>query len=106
VNSWQLTKLWVGETTGLPDSTLHVLGGMLVLFVAAAAMRRVLWDWRPWLVLLVLEIANEVYDMLNPASGEDRLGASIHDFWLTMLWPTAILLFGGWIVRNAATRDG
>jgi hypothetical protein len=105
VNYWQLAKAWVGETTGLPDSTLHVLGGMFLLLAAAAVLRRVIWDWRPWLVLLLLEIANEVHDMLNPASGENRLGASLHDFWLTMLCPTLIALLGGWLYRNAKARE-
>lgn len=104
MNSWQDVKLWVAATTGLPDSTLHVIGGMLLLLSASAVLRRVFWDWRPWLAALVLELANETYDMLNPASGEDRLGASLHDLWLTMLCPTLILLVGGWLVRRAERR--
>lgn len=104
MNSWQLAKVWTGEVTGLPDSTLHVLGGMLILLAASALLRRALWNWRPWLLLLLLEIANETYDMLNPASGENRLGASTHDFWLTMACPTLILLLGGWLYRNAQAR--
>ena len=104
MNYWQVAKVWVGETTGLPDSTLHVLAGMFILLAAAAILRRLLWDWRPWLAVLLLEFANEVHDMLNPATGEDRLGASLHDFWLTMACPTLLLLFGGWLYRNAKAR--
>ncbi|WP_404338342.1 hypothetical protein AB2M62_05425 [Sphingomonas sp. MMS12-HWE2-04] len=101
MNSWQLCKAWLGTTTGLPDSTLHAVTGTLLLVVAAALFRRSLWHWRPWLAVLVLELLNETYDMLNPASGEDRLAASFHDLWLTMLIPTVLLLFGGWIAARA-----
>jgi hypothetical protein len=100
MNSWQICKAWLGVTTGLPDSTLHVVFGMLLLLLAAAVLRRAIWDWRPWLVVLVLELINEIYDMLNPASGEDRLTASLHDLWLTMLLPTVLLFVGGWIARR------
>lgn len=100
MNSWQLCKAWLGATTGLPDSTLHVITGMLLLVFAAGVFRRSLWHWRPWLTVLLLELANETYDMLNPASGEDRLAASFHDFWLTMLLPTVLLLLGGWLAAR------
>ena len=100
MNSWQLCKAWLGTTTGLPDSTLHVIFGMLLLVLAAGTMRRSLWHWKPWAVVLVLELVNETYDMLNPASGEDRLSASLHDVWLTMLLPTILLLFGSWLSRR------
>lgn len=91
--------------TALPDSTLHALGGMLLLLAGAALLRRVPWDWRPWALLLALELANETYDMLNPASGEDRLGASVHDLWVTMLCPTLLLLLAPVLIRRAASRD-
>ena len=98
---WQNTKLWTGEATGLPDSTLHALVGMMLLYLGALMLRRTPWNWRPWLLLLALELANETYDMLNPASGEDRLGASIHDLWLTMFCPTLMLILTPLLLRAA-----
>jgi hypothetical protein len=105
VRFWQDWKLWIGTETGLPDSTLHVLGGMLLLLLGAALLRRVPWHWRAWNFVLGLEIANEVYDMLNPASGEDRLGESLHDLWLTMALPTLMVLLVPPLVRLAARRE-
>jgi hypothetical protein len=104
VTFWQDWKLWISAVTGLPDSTLHVLGGMLVLLLASAALRRVPWNWRPWNLLLGIEIANEVYDMLNPASGENRLDASLHDLWLTMLCPTLLVLLVPALIRWSQRR--
>ncbi|AJP71685.1 hypothetical protein [Sphingomonas hengshuiensis] len=105
MNFWQHCKAWLATATALPDSTLHALAGMLVLLAAAVVLRRVPWDWRAWGVLLALELANETYDMLNPASGEDRLGASLHDLWLTMLCPTLLVLLVPMLIRRAASRD-
>lgn len=106
MNSWQQTKAWLGAVTELPDSTLHALTGMLLLLAGAALLRRVPWDWRPWGLVLALELVNETYDMLNPASGEDRLGASLHDLWMTMFSPTLLLLFVPMLIRRAASRHG
>jgi len=102
---WQQTKVWTGEVTGLPDSTLHALVGMVLLYLGALVLRRPPWTWRPWLLLLVLELANETYDMLNPASGEDRLGESLHDLWLTMFCPTLMLVLTPLLVRLATRKD-
>ncbi|WP_448664921.1 hypothetical protein ACG3SL_09675 [Sphingomonas sp. CJ20] len=98
---WQHWKEGIGAFTGLPDSTLHALLGMMILLAGAAVLRRVPWDWRPWSLLLALELINETYDMLNPASGEDRLGASLHDIWMTMQTPTLLLIFTPMLVRRA-----
>lgn len=89
----------MGEVTGLPDSTLHALMGMVLLYFGALILRRAPWTWHPWLLLLTLELINETYDMLNPASGEDRLGASLHDLWLTMFCPTLMLLLTPLLLR-------
>lgn len=102
---WQNTKVWTGEVTGLPDSALHALVGMLLLYLGALVLRRPPWTWRPWLLVLVLELANETYDMLNPASGEDRLGASIHDLWLTMFCPTLMLVLTPLLLRVARRTE-
>lgn len=102
---WQEWKLWLSAATGLDDSSLHALAGMLVLVVVAALFRRVPWSWQAWLGLLVVELGNETYDMLNPASGEDRLSASFHDVWVTMWGPTLLLVATPLIVRLVQWRE-
>lgn len=105
MNLWRDTKLWLATDTGLPDSTLHVLGGMLLLILGALMLRRLPWNWRPWLMVLGLELANEAYDLLNHASGEDTLADSWQDLWLTMLCPTLLLVLGPLIARLVARRE-
>ena len=77
----------------------------VVLMGASALLRRVPWSWQSWLALLIVELGNETHDMLNPASGEDRIGASLHDIWVTMFAPTLLLVMTPWLIRLAKRRD-
>ena len=92
--NWSIAKTDLSKLTGLPDDALHVLTGMLVLTIAAYLLRRPPWTWRPWFVVVVAETINEVYDLTQVIfpSDEDNIRASLHDFWLTLAWPTLILL--------------
>lgn len=99
--NWTVTKIDLSRITGLPDDTLHVIAGMLVLTIAAFALRRPPWDWRPWLITFVAETVNEIYDLTQVAfpTDEGNIRGSLHDFWLTLLWPTVILLIYPRFVR-------
>ena len=101
---WLNTKNWIVQETALPDSALHALFGMTLLMVGAALLRRTPWHWGPWSFVLALELINETYDMLNPDSHENNLGASLHDLWLTMFSPTLLLLATPALIRWAAGR--
>ncbi|MES2096920.1 MAG: hypothetical protein V4459_09175 [Pseudomonadota bacterium] len=103
---WTFDKTAISNWTGLPADALHVLVGMLILVLAAIMLRRPPWHWACWLVVFVAEAANEAYDLLQthyPAD-EGNIPASLHDMWLTLLWPTVIvLLFPIWARRSART---
>ena len=92
--NWSIAKMDLSEITGLPDDALHVLTGMLILTLAAYVLRRPPWTWRPWLVVVIAETVNEAYDLTQTLfpTDEGNLRASLHDFWLTLIWPTLILL--------------
>jgi hypothetical protein len=104
IDFWMNAKTWMVTETALPDSTLHSLFGMLLLVLGAALLRRMPWHWGAWLFVLALELINEAYDMLNPDSGENNLGASLHDIWLTMFSPTLLLVAMPLLIRWAAGR--
>lgn len=99
--NWTVTKIDLSRITGLPDDTLHVIAGMLVLTIAAIVLRRPPWDWRPWLITFAAEAINELYDLTQVVfpTDEGNLRGSLHDFWLTLLWPTVILLIYPRFVR-------
>jgi len=92
--NWSIAKTDLSKITGLSDDALHVLSGMLVLTLAAYLLRHPPWTWRPWLVVVIAETVNEVYDLTQTLfpTDEGNFRASLHDFWLTLAWPTLILL--------------
>lgn len=99
--NWTIAKTDLSRVTGLSDDALHVLSGMLILTLAAFLFRRPPWSWRPWLVTVLAEAVNELYDLTQTwfPSDEGNLRASFHDFWLTLAWPTMILLVYPYFAR-------
>lgn len=102
--NWSVLKSQIGTWTGLSDDTLHAFTGMLILTAAGFLMRRPPWTWRPWLVVLLAETVNELYDLTQTSSpsDENNFPASLHDFWTTMALPTLILLCWPYIARREA----
>lgn len=99
--NWTVTKIDLDRATGVSDDAMHVLSGMVILTIAAFVLRRPPWSWRPWLVVLVAETINELYDLTQTRfpTDEGNLRGSFHDFWLTLAWPTLILLLYPHFVR-------
>src|SRR4051794_8221946 len=82
---------------------LHVYFGLAILVIAALVLRRPLKSPLPWLVLLVLELANEYYDWTYevwPGAERDIQAAEgIRDIWNTMAVPTFLLVASRWLPR-------
>ena len=91
---WTLDKWRFEQWSGLSDDVLHVHAGLLLVFLVAVCLRQKPWHWAPWLVVVIAETVNEIHDLTQTAhpSSENTLAASWHDFWLTLLWPTVMLL--------------
>ena len=92
--SWGFDKWWLTVRLGIADDGLHMHAGLLLLMLSAWALRRPPWSWRPWLVVATVETVNELHDILQRSypSVEASLRASSHDWWMTMCWPTVIVL--------------
>lgn len=105
---WTYDKVRISELTGLPDDALHIHAGLLILVLAALAFRRWPWHWSAWLVVLIAETANELYDLFQPyyPADEGNIRASLHDLWLTMAWPTIILIIFPLFARLWTRRPG
>lgn len=97
---WLHTKTWLIAATGLPDSTMHALFGMMLLMLGAALFRRAPWHWLPWSFVLGLELVNEAYDLFNPDSGEATLADCWSDLWITMFAPTLLLVLTPLLLRR------
>ncbi|WP_404371452.1 hypothetical protein AB5I39_03980 [Sphingomonas sp. MMS24-J45] len=92
---WGIFKRQMGEQLHISDDALHVHAGMAILILVALVLRRPPWNWRPLLVVAVIEAVNEIYDMRSLGvrpNNESALPDSIHDFVLTMLWPVVIAI--------------
>lgn len=98
---WYGIKEWLEISIGLHEDALHIYAGLAALIAAALILRRPLASPLPWLILLVLALANEAYD-LNYDPWPDRAdiqpnrdaqyAESLKDLWNTMLVPTVLLL--------------
>lgn len=95
---WYEVKELVRHSTGWPMDTLHVMGGVLLQLVLAALLRTSLASKWPWLIVLLLELANEAYDLWFERwpSLPMQVGEGLRDLIGTMLLPTILL----WVARN------
>jgi hypothetical protein len=91
---WHHIKDWMEAASGLDMDALHVHAGMLVQLAAALLLRRPLRSPWPWLVVLGVETANEVYDYTYEIwpDRDIQLAEGLRDMWNTMAEPSLILL--------------
>ena len=83
--------MWLSVELVLSDDTMHMMTGMLILTLVALALRRAPWTVWPWAAVLAAETLNEIYDLTH-GTDESNWRDSWHDFWITLLWPTIVLL--------------
>ena len=97
---WHRVKEWLEHALGLNMDALHVYFGLAILLAAALILRKPLRSPLPWLVLLALELANEVYDWTYEVwPGWERglqAAEGLRDIWNTMAVPTFILVVSRW----------
>jgi hypothetical protein len=92
--TWYQMKHWAAQSSGWSMDTLHVLISVPLHLLFAWLLRTGLADVRPWALLLVVEAANEAYDLWFERwpSLRDQLGAGASDLLATMILPTLLLL--------------
>lgn len=91
---WTQTKDIVEHSVAFSNDALHVVVGVLLLLVAALALRRPVSSWAPWLVVLLFVLVNEASDLWIerwPQVGR-QYGEGVKDIVLTMVLPTLLLL--------------
>jgi hypothetical protein len=91
---WYQVKLFVAHASGFSMDALHVIAGVALQLLVAGLWRISVASWRPWLVLLGLELLNEAADLALerwPHPGM-QLGEAANDLVLTMALPTALML--------------
>ena len=95
---WYQLKLLVEHASGVSMDALHVIVGFLIFLVSAVLLRRGMGSPLPLLVLFVLELGNEAYD-LNVEQWPDpgmQYGEGLKDIMLTVALPALLFAMVRW----------
>lgn len=90
---WYQIKLFAEHASGISMDALHILVGFILFVIAVVVVRRGFASFIPWSAVLVVELANELYDLhveLWPSLAT-QLGEGAKDVMLTMALPTLLL---------------
>lgn len=95
---WHQFKLFLERASGISMDALHIIAGFGIYLLLAALLRRGVASGWPLLILLVLELGNEAYDL-----GVERwpdlgmqLGEGAKDILLTMALPILLTAIARW----------
>jgi hypothetical protein len=92
----QTAKLWIVSHAGLEKDALHIYFALFLLFGSVLLFRWSLRNWKPYVLILVIAVIGEIWDMRDGLMKSVPLVVSFpdsaHDVWNTMFWPIAILL--------------
>lgn len=95
---WHQIKLLIEHGSGISMDALHIMVGFILFLLAARILKTSVASPGPWLVLLVLELLNEAYDLdveIWPNLGT-QLGEGLKDILLTMALPTLVAVLARW----------
>ena len=95
---WYQVKLFVEHASGISMDALHMLVGFGLFLLAARLLKRPLGSFLPWFALLLIELANEAYDLgveIWPTFAS-QLGEGAKDILLTMALPSLVLAIARW----------
>jgi hypothetical protein len=95
---WYQFKLFAEHASGVSMDALHVLVGFSLFLLAARLVKRPISSFLPLLVLLLLELSNEAYDLsveIWPTFAK-QLGEGAKDIILTMGLPALVLSIARW----------
>ena len=94
MTGWHDAKVFVEHSVSVSHDSLHVIVGVLLLFMIAWVSGRPISSMRPWLWVLALILWNETVDLWVEQWPEPAMqyGEGAKDIGLTMLLPTLLML--------------
>ena len=90
----QAIKTTIILATGLSRDALHIYFGLGVFLLSAAALRKSLRSYLPWLAVWAAALFGELLDMRDDFAfyGYWRWDAGMHDVLNTLFWPSVLML--------------
>ena len=90
----QAIKTTISLATGLSRDALHIYFGLGVFLLSAAALRKSLRSYLPWLAVWAAALFGELLDMRDDFAfyGYWRWDAGMHDVLNTLFWPSVLML--------------
>jgi hypothetical protein len=94
LSTLQSIKMTIIMATGLSRDALHIYFGLAVFLLSAAALRKPLRSYVPWLMVLTAALIGELLDMRDDFGfyGYWRWDAGMHDLLNTLFWPSVLML--------------
>lgn len=93
MQNWIAFKGFLISISGLDRDALHIVGSMMILVAAALILRKPFSSAWPWLIVLVVAIANEVVTGFADGAFEvGELAQAGRDAALVMALPTLLLI--------------
>lgn len=108
---WFQLKIALSEALGVSQDALHILAGILLHLLAAAVTRRPIAHPLPWLLVVALAVANELFDLWFEIwpNRDDQWAETAKDLVTTLLAPTLLLLIARWapalLIRRLAGTE-
>lgn len=92
-STFQSGKGWLVNNIDLAKDALHIYVALGLFFASCWLFRWPVRSWKPWTVVLVAAFAGEAWDLRDSmvAQAPVNLGASWHDVWNTLVWPSVIV---------------
>lgn len=98
---WESIKSGIEYALAFDNDALHVIIGVVLQLIFAAMLRSSISRPLPWLLVLLLELANEASDLALERWPEQAMqyGEGMKDILLTMALPTLLLVVARWRSR-------
>lgn len=92
VLDWETAKTWLSSEFHLSHAALHIHLGLAIYLLTSLLLRRPLGSIVPWLVVAMLELANEASDFMRyyVSAWPWTATNTIEDVVNTLFWPTVL----------------